>query len=207
MRNSTTVPFLLALVLIASACGPAPETETTATGGAATVAVAASTEPAAAVEPTTTADLGAVPSWQMVELMNAVGAAPFTLTDFRGKTVYVETFATWCGECREQLGNVQGARKELGEEAVFVALSLEPDIADEALKTYAEEAGFDWVFAAMPPEMITDMAAAFGQAITVPSSTPHFLIRPDGSTTELITGYEDPSEIVESIRSAQQGQG
>ena len=42
----------------------------------------------------------------------------FTLADFAGKTVYVEPMATWCTNCRQQLGNVTEAKAELEAMAV-----------------------------------------------------------------------------------------
>ena len=124
------------------------------------------------------------------------------MADFAGKTVFVEPFATWCSNCRQQLTNVQAARASLGEDVVFVTLSVEPNIGADALVSYADGAGFDWIFAAMPQEMLVALAAQYGQTIANPPATPHFIIRPDGSTTDLVTGIEAADAIIGQIEAA-----
>ena len=141
-------------------------------------------------------------AWQQIALIDARSGSSFTLADFAGKTVFVEPFATWCSNCRQQLDNVQAAKAALGEDVVFVALSVEPNIGVDALASYADDAGFDMSFAAMPPELLQALAAQFGQTIANPPATPHFLIRPDGSTTELVTGIESPDAIKAQIEAA-----
>ena len=145
------------------------------------------------------------PAWQMISLTDARTGAAFTLADFAGKTVFVEPFATWCGNCRQQLTNVQEARAALGDDVVIVALSVEPNIGDDVLASYADGAGFDMVFAAMPQEMLQALAAQYGQTIANPPATPHFIIRPDGSTTDLVTGIEAPAAIIGQIEAARGG--
>ena len=141
------------------------------------------------------------PAWQQIALTDARTGKQFTLADYAGKTVFVEPFATWCSNCRRQLGYVQSAYSILGDEAVFIALSVEPNISNEELVDYANKQGFEYTFAAMPPEMLQELSALFGRTIANPPATPHFIVRPDGSTTELVTGFEEPEVLVEQIES------
>jgi thiol-disulfide isomerase/thioredoxin len=143
------------------------------------------------------------PGWQQIALTDAKTGEPFTLADFAGKTVFVEPFATWCSNCRRQLGNATEANAQLGDEVVFVALSVEPNIGDDVLARYAENEGFDLIFAAMPPEMLQELAAIFGQTVSNPPATPHFIIRADGTVTDLVTGIEGPDAIVNQIQAEQ----
>ena len=142
------------------------------------------------------------PAWQTISLTDARTGELFTLADFADKTVFVEPFATWCSNCRQQLTNVQAARASLGDDVVFVVLSVEPNIGADALADYADGAGFDMRFAAMPQAMLQALAAQYGQTIANPPATPHFIIRPDGSTTDLVTGIEAPAAIIEQIEAA-----
>ena len=150
-------------------------------------------EPAPAVER---------PAWQQIALTDARTGEQFTLADHADKTVFVEPFATWCGNCRRQLGNVQAAHTAAGDDVLFVALSVEPNIANEALSGYADKEGFEYTFAAMPPEMLQELAAVYGQTIGNPPATPHFIIRPDGSTTDLVTGIEGSEQLLQQIQAA-----
>ncbi len=66
------------------------------------------------------------PAWQTIALTDVRTGQTFTLADFAGKTVFVETMATWCSNCRRLLGNVATARSQMaGEDVVFIALPQE----------------------------------------------------------------------------------
>ncbi|MCB8981149.1 MAG: redoxin domain-containing protein [Ardenticatenaceae bacterium] len=145
-----------------------------------------------------------LPLWMTSELTDVRTGETFTLADFAGKTVFVEPMATWCTNCRQQLGNVAEARAQLAdnEDVVFVSLSVETTISNDDLAAYTEETGFNWTFAVVTPEVLVSLADTFGQTVTNPPSTPHFIIRADGSTTDLTTGFEGPTELLQSIQDA-----
>ncbi|MDX1511281.1 MAG: hypothetical protein R3249_08040, partial [Nitriliruptorales bacterium] len=71
-------------------------------------------------------------AYQSSAVTEAVAIAPdgstFTPADFAGKTVFVETFATWCSKCRAQLGDTNQAAAQAGDRAVFLILSVETDL-------------------------------------------------------------------------------
>ncbi len=139
------------------------------------------------------------PAWQSLELTDARTGETFTLGGFEGKPVFVEPMATWCTNCRRQLGNVNAAKQEVGEDVEFIALSIEGNLSNEALAAYAEKEGFDLRFAVITPELLRALVDTFGRAITSPPSTPHFIIRPDGSTTDLVTGIESADALVAQL--------
>lgn len=144
------------------------------------------------------------PTWQQITLSNARTGEMFTLADFAGKTVFVEPMATWCGNCRRQLTNVRDAKLRLSDdEVVFIALSVETNIDDGALADYADGQVFDWLFAVLSPDMLRQLVDEFGRVIANPPATPHFIIRADGTSTELVTGIEPADQIVSQIVAAQ----
>ena len=146
---------------------------------------------------------GERPAWQSLELTDVATGETFTLGGFEGKTVYVEPMATWCSNCRKQLNNVAQAKAQLDAQAddgvVFVALSVEGNLPVETLAQYAQKEGFDFTFAVATPDLIQALVTEFGRPITSPPSTPHFTIRPDGSATELKTGFETPEELLAQL--------
>ena len=144
------------------------------------------------------------PAWQHLALTNARTGESFTLADFEGKTIFVEPMATWCSNCRQQLNNVRDAKVQLeGDEVVFIALSLETNIDDETLAQYANGSSYDWLFAVATPDLLKGLTEEFGRAIVVAPSTPHFIVRADGTNSELVTGIEPAGQIVAQIRAAQ----
>ncbi len=141
--------------------------------------------------------------WQTVALTNAVSGEVFSLADFQGKTVFVEPMATWCGNCKKQQGEVKLAKEQLGDDVVFLALSLETNLPADQLAAYAQSNGFDWNYAVMNVELLEGLADQFGRSITNAPSTPHFVIRPDGSFGELSTGIHSAADIVAEIQAEQ----
>ena len=138
-------------------------------------------------------------SWQNLPLTDARTGETFTLGGLGGY-VYAEPMATWCSNCRQQLGNVRDAAAQLGEGVTFVALSVETSLKAEDLARYADEQGFDFKFAVMTPELLRALVADFNRTIAVPPSTPHFIIYPDGATSELFTGFSSPDAILAAVQ-------
>jgi hypothetical protein len=92
---------------------------------------------------------------------------------------------------------VQEARMKTPD-VVYIALSVEGDISNEALTMYADDNMFaDIIFAKATPEVLESLVMEFGADITNPPSTPHFFISSTGETSELITGIEDANKLAE----------
>jgi thiol-disulfide isomerase/thioredoxin len=144
-----------------------------------------------------------LPLWQTLPITDVATGETFTLGDFQGKTVFVEPMATWCSNCRTQQGNVIQAKTQVGDDVVFIGLGLETTLPDEDLARYAKGNSFDWTYAVMSEELLSGLADEFGRSITSAPSTPHFIIRADGSFTELSTGIDSPTELVTKIQEAQ----
>lgn len=206
--------ILMTLVLFVAACSaaeeptatsaPPTEAEPTVEQAAPTAEEMAATEEATAMDDTTAAEEPMTtverPAWQQIELTDARTGQTFTLADFEGRTVFVEPMATWCSNCRAQLNRVREVRQQLGEEDyAFIALSLETNLSNERLAQYTQDQNFDWTFAVMNNELLGLLADEFGRSITVAPSTPHFVIRPDGTFTDLSTGAKSVDELVNEL--------
>ena len=84
----------------------------------------------------------------------------------------------------------------------MVALSLETDLASQALAEYAAFNGCPCLFAVMPAEMLQAMAGSLGQDVSVAPATPHLLIYADGSVGPLRTGIEDSAALLDLFATA-----
>ena len=81
-------------------------------------------------------------SWQDLPLTDARTGETFTLGGLGGY-VYAEPMATWCSNCRQQLGNVRDAAAQLGgDEVTFVALSVETSLKSRRPGPLRRRAGF-----------------------------------------------------------------
>ena len=87
-----------------------------------------------------------------------------------------------------------------GEDVVFLSLDIETASQDADLAAYADSNSFPWLFAVATPELMGALVQEFGQSVTVPPSQPHFIIRPDGSTTGLMTGNPSPDEVLQMLQ-------
>ena len=78
----------------------------------------------------------------------------FSMNDFSGKVVLVETMAEWCITCIYQQNEVKKMQGLAGGSKDLVHVSLDTDLNEDAatLKEYANTYGFDWYFAISPLE-------------------------------------------------------
>ena len=145
-------------------------------------------------------DAMAMPAWQTFELTDVQTGQNFKLADYHGKTVYVELMATWCPNCKKQLGFVNAAKAKLANDnIVYVALSVESELAPAKLAKYATDTKYALQFAVLNADGLKAFSEAFGRTALNPPSTPHFIIKPDGSTGKFHTGYEDVNALVAEL--------
>ena len=148
-----------------------------------------------------------LPAWQTISLIDVRTGESFTLADYAGKAIFVETMATWCPNCRSQLSTVKVAVANADPDQVaFLALSVEAGLDAAALAAYADQNEFSWRFAVVTPEMLQALAETFGPTVANPPATPHFIVRPDGSYTELTTGFSSSDTILANLAAVIAGQ-
>lgn len=201
-RSRALAAGAAALALVLAGCGgDAPDDEvgldaTTAPAPDATTGTAGHTTAA----PTTGDDPPAVASPVLGITATAPDGSTFTPADFAGQPVIVETFATWCSNCRSQLGATQQAAAQLGDDAVVLALSVETSLDPAQLTAYAEENGFtDVRFGVLDAQALATLADRFGNSVLNPPSTPKFLVAPDGTVGEMTTGPESADELLAAV--------
>jgi thiol-disulfide isomerase/thioredoxin len=175
-------------------CASALWLEPLAAAEEATPEIAEITEPAPAL------------AWTTAELTDACSGETFALADFAGKTVYIESMATWCPPCLDQLVRVKEAAEQIPEDeqgdTVFVALSIEVDLPRETLAEYATANDLPFIFAVMPADMVQAMADDLGQEIAIPPATPHLIVAPDGTIGEIHTGGASAEDVLALLAEA-----
>ncbi|MEM3017529.1 MAG: TlpA disulfide reductase family protein [Candidatus Bathyarchaeia archaeon] len=73
----------------------------------------------------------------------------FALSDFRGKVVLLEFFATWCSPCKPQMAELKEIRSRYSQEQlVIVSVSFDPSMdTDDVLRSLAANFSADWIIA------------------------------------------------------------
>jgi thiol-disulfide isomerase/thioredoxin len=197
-RLARRVIALSAAALIGVSCG-------TSDSNADTVAPAdsmAADSMAADSRPTDTKPADSMPAWQTMSITDVSGVT-FRFSDFVGRPVFVENFATWCPTCRKQLGDTQKAAAQVGDTAVVIALSVETDLSSDDVADYAKANGFDDIrFAVMSPELLAAMVDAFGNSSVNPPSTPHVIIDATGVAGDMHTGRISMEDLVAALDAA-----
>ncbi len=80
------------------------------------------------------------------ELMDATSGNLIRLSDYRGKVVLLDFFATWCGACKLTINNdLVQLYEQYGDQVIFLSIDVkEPDITPKDLQTFAEEHEMGW---------------------------------------------------------------
>lgn len=99
------------------------------------------------------------------------------LEDFKGKFVYVDVWATWCGPCRGEIPFLQKLEKEYeGKKIVFLSMSIDTQKDFEKWKTFVKEKNLGGVQVIADKDWQSDFVTKFGI-----NGIPRFiLIGPDG---------------------------
>lgn len=141
------------------------------------------------------------PDWFEIKLTDARTGTTFTINDFAGKVVLLETIAMWCPNCLFQANEVIKLHKSLGNPDDLVSVSLDVDLhEDEAsLREYVQEYGLEWYFAVAPLELQRALGNLYNAEYLNPPLSPMLIIDRDGNVHQLEYGYKDVDTLKKSV--------
>ena len=153
----------------------------------------------APVEPTATA--ASLPDWFNVKITDVRTGQTFTINDFAGKVVLIETMAQWCPTCESQENEVIKLHARLGNPEDLVSVSLDVDLhEDEAsLKEYAAARGYDWYFAVAPLEVARALGNLYSAQYLNPPVAPMLLIDRNGDVYGLPYGLKSAEALQKTV--------
>jgi cytochrome oxidase Cu insertion factor (SCO1/SenC/PrrC family) len=143
-----------------------------------------------------------LPDWFKASLVDVNSDKTFTLADFKGKVILVETLAMWCSNCLKQQGQVQIVHDLVGERDDFVSIGLDidPNENADALKAYTSNNGFDWIYAVAPGEVSREIAQRYGDQFLNPPSTPMLIIDRQGDVHPLPFGIKYAEDLLDTLQ-------
>ncbi|MBE0671130.1 MAG: hypothetical protein IH588_11120 [Anaerolineales bacterium] len=142
------------------------------------------------------------PAWFGMSLTNAHTGESFTIQDFKGKVILVETMAVWCSNCLKQQTQVKVLHGLVGNRDDFVSLGLDIDPNEDVskLKSFIEGQGFDWLYSISPADVSREIASLYGDQFLNPPSTPMLVIDKHGVAHPLPFGIKSAEELLQAIQ-------
>jgi thiol-disulfide isomerase/thioredoxin len=123
----------------------------------------------------------------------------FQLSDYRGKIVFLNFWASWCGPCRAEMPAMQDLFNEYGDEDLVILAINNQESYDPAFD-FIQELGVSYTeFGLDPTGEIVDAYRAF---ITMPTS---YFIDADGVVSAVHLGQITYEEMVERYEAAREG--
>jgi thiol-disulfide isomerase/thioredoxin len=146
---------------------------------------------------TVTAVATTTPDWFNIELTDVQTGKTFTMNDYAGKVVLVETMAIWCPNCVIQATQVEKLHEMLGNPDDLISVSLDVDShEDEAsLKEYASSYRFDWHFAVAPLLVERALGNLYNAEYLNPPLSPMLIIDREGKVQQLDYGIKDAETL------------
>ena len=101
----------------------------------------------------------------------------YSLKDFRGKTLIIDFWATWCPDCREEMPQLLALQKKLNgrKDIVMVGVSFDTDPAK--LEAYVKEQGIGWL---QLSDFKSKKESAISEAYHIQWIPTKYVIGPDG---------------------------
>jgi thiol-disulfide isomerase/thioredoxin len=121
------------------------------------------------------------------------------VNDFKGKTIFLNLWATWCGPCRMEMPSIQNLYNQVDKEKiVFIMLSLDKPGDADKVKGYIKDKEF--TFPVYVPASILPNQLQVGM---IPST---FVINPEGKvvTSERGAANYDTPEFKEMLEKLDQ---
>jgi len=117
------------------------------------------------------------------------------LSDFRGKAVLLNFWATWCGPCKIEMPWFVELQQKYGDQGLQIVGVAMDDASKEDIAKFAKDMGVNYPVL-IGKESVGDQ---YGGVPALPES---FFIGRDGKIVDKIMGLKGKSEIEDSIKKA-----
>ena len=137
------------------------------------------------------------PEWFDMELTDSQTGEIFTMNDYAGKVVLLETMAMWCPNCIVQANEVRNLHELLGNPEDLISVSLDVDINEDtkSLGEYASGYGFDWHFAVAPLLVARALGNLYAAQYLNPPLSPMLIIDREGNVHHLEYGLKEAETL------------
>ena len=158
--------------------------------------------PGAMMDPTDAAMMES-PAWFATSLKDVRSGESFSINEFNGKVVLVETMAVWCTTCYQQQNQIRALHDAMGMRDDFVSLSLDidPNEDEAALTSYTQKNSvFDWRYAIAGADVAREIGKTFGDQFLNPPSAPIFVVDRHGVGHALPFGIKSADDLMKALQ-------
>jgi thiol-disulfide isomerase/thioredoxin len=182
---ATLIVLTLVAVLVGSGCNSNDETAKT------------STSPDAGARSSTGSVLNSLPPAVLETELRAASGSPIKLSDYSGKVLVVNLWATWCGPCRLETPELVKLHKEYQSRGVeMVGLSTEnPDLSAQRVVEFVKAFNVDYHVGWATPEVALTLMQG---RESIPQS---FIITREGRILKRFIGFS-PTSTPPQLRQA-----
>ena len=123
--------------------------------------------------------------------LSSMGGQKTSMSDFKGKAIILNFFATWCPPCKGEIPDFVELQKTYGDKGfTFIGVSL---CNAQDTKTLADKLGINY------PVLIDDgkVSVAYGPVRSIPTT---FVINKDGKVVNMYIGARDRATFENDIK-------
>lgn len=124
--------------------------------------------------------------------LKTLDGKPLSVSNFHGKVVFLNFWATWCGPCRMEVPDLVELQDKYKDKLQVIGLDVDDDDPD-AVQKYVESNGIQYPVAITPNEV----RAAYGGIPALPTS---FLVDTEGRIVQKHVGLWSPELYETEIR-------
>jgi len=121
------------------------------------------------------------PAFELTDLSGAT----VRLSQFHGKVVLLDFWATWCGPCRRSMPMLDRLQAEIGGEVVLLAINLQE--SEDIVRSYIQRQGFR-------ARVLLDHAGRTGSDYGIQSIPMQVLVDPEGVVRDVVVGFSPALE-------------
>lgn len=137
--------------------------------------------------------------WRGVALTDVYTGQSFSISDFNGKVVVLETMAVWCPTCVRQQIEIHALRDRFGDQVVSVTLDIDRNEGQDILRRHVQTYGFEERFAVSPIELTRALEMDFGTIVLNATSTPVIIVDRQQQGHLLRPGLKSAAELAKEL--------
>lgn len=125
---------------------------------------------------------------------STISGETITLSDYKGKVIFINFWATWCGPCRKEIPDFITLKKTYSDSLEIIGISA--DDTKEPVVSFVNEHGVNYPVIMNSPEI----QAQFGQIRGIPTT---FIIDKNMTIVQKIVGlrsYDEFKSIIDQLQ-------